>query len=146
MRVIDILKEKGSGVLSVGPDEALADVARVIAQHRKGLAVVRDKDNKLLGVISVIDVNRALADHREAAAKIPVRDLMHRDVVTCEPDDSVESALEKMASRGVRHLPVVDKDILKGLVNIRDVLRCRCEEAEITIEEMHRYVVGAGYH
>ena len=109
MRVIDILKEKGSGVLSVGPDETLADVARVIAQQRKGLAVVRDTENKLLGVISVIDVNRALADHREAAAKIPVRDLMHRDAVTCEPGDSIETALEKMASHGVRHLPEIGR-------------------------------------
>lgn len=146
MLISDILKAKGSDVVTVGPGDSLAAAARRIADRKKGLAVVCNDQERPLGMISVIDINRAVADHEERAPGMAVRDLMTTDIIVCAPGDSVEEALERMTTHEVRHLPVVQDGTLKGIVNMRDLLRSRFKEAEMTAAEMQRYVFGAGYH
>lgn len=146
MLVRDVLKTMPSDVVRVGPDETLSDAARAIEAAGKGLAIVCDAEDALLGVISVIDVNRAVARHGDRAPRLPVRELMNPKIVECDCGCTVEEALEKMTSHGIRHLPVVEDGTFRGLVNMRSLLEVRFEQAEIAAEEMRRYVFGIGYH
>jgi CBS domain-containing protein len=146
MYVRDVLDAKSREVVRVGPDQTVAMAARLIANKEKGLAVVCDTNHALLGIISVIDINRAVAVHIERASALQVRKVMNPTVVTCRPDDRVEDALDKMATNHIRHLPVVENGVLLGVVNIRDLLESRSEEEKFTAEELRRYIFGAGYH
>lgn len=145
MQVRDILKVRKSAVAAVSPEETVATAARRIADKGKGLAVICDQGKVLLGIISVIDINRAVALHREYAPALLARELMNTVIVVCKPDDTVEEALDKMACHGVRHLPVVENGALLGVVNIRHLLESRFERAQLTAAEMHRYIYGLGY-
>ena len=146
MNIGQLLKAQGTDPVIVSPDETVGATARLLARQKKGLALVCDAGGRLIGVISVIDINRAVADHAERAAAMPVRAMMTTDFCACQLGDSVAEALATMTGRGVRHLPVLEAGLLKGLVNLRMLLEHRFEEAEMQADELRNYVLGVGYH
>ncbi len=145
MIVREVLKSKTADTVRVGPDDTLTAAAGAIAAARKGLAVVCGGQGALLGVISVIDINRAVAEQGDRAPGMRVREVMNPEVVVCGPEDSVEEALELMTTHHLRHLPVVEAEVVLGRVTMSDLLKVRFERAEMAVEEMRRYVFGVGY-
>jgi CBS domain-containing protein len=146
MFVADLLPTVEDRMVTAGPDETVAEVSRRLGYRKRGMAVVCDPDSRLLGVISVMDIVRAVGDHEGGACLMRAREIMKSDPVTATPKDSVEDALKLMSSHGIRHLPVVAEGTLQGVVNIRDLLEARSRAAEMTAEELSKYVYGAGYH
>ena len=49
---------------------------------------------------------------------------MSESVISAEPDWSLEQAAEEMVQRGIRHLVVVDRGELVGVLSMRDIVRC----------------------
>ncbi len=146
MKVKQLLKTKGAETTITGPDETIEAIARLLAERKKGLALVCGAGDKLLGVVSVIDISRAVGKYGESAAGMAVETIMTTDFAFCRIEDSDEDVLRKMTERSVRHLPVVENGVLKGLLNIRGVLESRFEEANMKAEELRKYVFGVGYH
>ncbi len=145
MIVRQVPKTKTADTVRVGPDDTLTVAAGAIAAARKGLAVVCDGEGALLGVISVIDINRAVAEQGDRAPSMRVLDAMNPEVVVCGPEDSVEDGLELMTTHHLRHLPVVEGEVVLGRVTMADLLKVRFEQAEMDLEEMRRYIFGVGY-
>jgi CBS domain-containing protein len=145
MNVEQLLKIKGEEVTVVSLDSTVGETARILAEKNKGLALVCDAGNKLLGVVSVMDISRAVGEYGEGAAATPVGAVMTASCTCCHPENSVEDALRMMAERGVRHIPVVESGKLKGLLNMRGVLEYRLEAAEMKAGEMLGYISGVGY-
>ena len=146
MFLSDLLPSVEDRMVTAGPDETVAEVSRRLGYRKRGMAVVCDPNARLLGVISVMDIVRALGDHEAEAPLMRARAIMKTDPVTAGPQDTVEAALKVMSGHGIRHLPVVAADRLEGVVNIRDLLEARSRAAEMTAEELSKYVYGAGYH
>jgi CBS domain-containing protein len=146
MNVEQLLKTKGAEATIIGPEKTIGAAARLLAKRNKGLALVCGADDKLLGVVSVIDISRAVGKYAERAPAMAVETIMTTDFAFCRLEDSDEDVLRKMTERSVRHLPVVENGVLKGLLNMRGVLETRFEEADMRAEEMRKYVFGAGYH
>ncbi len=146
MKVKQLLKTKGAETTITGPDETIEATARLLAERNKGLALVCGAEDKLLGVVSVIDISRAVGEYGESAPSMAVETIMTKDFAFCRIEDSDEDVLRKMTERSVRHLPVVENGVLKGLLNIRGVLESRFEEADMRAEELRKYVFGVGYH
>ncbi len=114
-------------------------------QLRQRRVLVCGADDRLVGVISVIDISRAVGEFAERAPAMAVETVMTTDFASCRLADSVEEVLRKMTERSIRHLPVVEDGALKGLLNMRGVLEARFEEAEMRAEEMRKYIFGIGY-
>ncbi|HYZ32272.1 MAG TPA: CBS domain-containing protein [Crenalkalicoccus sp.] len=145
MIIASILKTKGSQVISVGPEDPIHAVTRTLAQHRIGAALVRDAAGRLLGIISERDIVRGMAGHGPGTSRLPVEQLMTRDLVTVAPEARVPDALALMTRRRIRHLPVIDAEgRLAGLVSIGDLVKARIEEAEHQAEELKAYVASSG--
>lgn len=145
MQVREILEAKSTRAVIVGPDDAVRTASSRIAEMGKGLAVVCDQNDSPIAILSVIDINRAIAEFGDQAPGVAVREIMNTNIVACEPDDPVEQALDRMMERGIHHLPVVAEGRLKGIVNVQQLLEARFSEAQFGLEEMRRYVFGAGY-
>lgn len=141
-----ILMSKGHEFISVAPDDKIQTAAKLLGSKKTGLAVVAEKGGRLLGVISAMDIMRALGDRGEAAATTPVSAIMTTKVCVCRPQDGVQQALEQMVQRKIRHLPVVEDGIVKGVIKLRDAVEFRVGEVEVEAEELRRYIFGAGYH
>lgn len=108
-----------SPVDTVGPDALLSEVAERLRRGRyTGMPVVRD--GKVVGIISVSDLRRA---ERGERTHLAVASCMAHKVVTAPPEESLESALERMVKRDVGRLPVVRNERLIGIITRSDLLR-----------------------
>ena len=142
MFVSDILAQKGGLVFTVTPGTTVAQVAQQLSTRRIGSVLVMAGTDSIAGIVSERDLVRALAHHGAEALDLEVRQVMTRDVVTCHPDDSIEQAMGMMTSGRFRHLPVVDRDDLVGLISIGDVVKARLEETQHEAEALKAYIVA----
>ncbi len=131
MSVETILKTKGSVVFTIRPEHSVADAAALLTNKKVGVAVVCDAKGKLQGVLSERDIVKGLAQYGKAALEMPVRNVMSSPVVTCAPGDSVKTIMGVMTERRIRHLPVLEKDELIGIVSIGDAVNFRLTEAQM---------------
>jgi CBS domain-containing protein len=143
MTVAAMLKHKGHEVVSVHPDDSVAELARILTEHRIGAAVVLDTAGQLQGVVSERDIVVALADSGAAALDMPAAQLMTREIVTATRSTTVAEAMQMMTEHRFRHLPVVENGRLLGIVSIGDVVKARIMAQEGEVESLKAYVAGA---
>ncbi len=144
MSVSTILRGKSAGVFSVLPTDTIAAVAAQLAERRVGALLVLDKAQQLLGIISERDVIRSLAAEGAHTLEMTAAQLMTRVVHTITPETEVQAAMEMMTNGRVRHLPVVDGDVLKGMISIGDVVKERLEQQAHEVDTLRDYVAGRG--
>jgi CBS domain-containing protein len=140
MNLKAILAAKGGDVVCIEPTANLAAAAKLLATHRIGAVVIRGAGGRLSGILSERDIVRALAEHGADALTLQVGQVMTRNVVTCGEDETIASIMERMTAGKFRHLPVVTKDTLVGLVSIGDVVKQRVEEIERESEALRDYI------
>ncbi|HEV7264625.1 MAG TPA: CBS domain-containing protein [Falsiroseomonas sp.] len=140
-----ILRRKGDEVVSVGAQDDVGTIARLLSDHRIGAVLVRDDGGDVLGIVSERDIVRCIAAHGAEAVALPAARLMTRVLHTVTPATHVTEALEMMTDRRVRHLPVIAPDGgLAGMVSIGDLVKARIDEAVHEAEELRHYVETAG--
>jgi len=142
MFVSDILAQKGGLVFSVTPATSVAQLSQQLSTRRIGSMLVLDVEGAVAGIVSERDLVRAFASHGAKAMELEARQVMTRDVVTCDPDDSLDQVMQTMTSGRFRHLPVVRRGELLGLVSIGDVVKARLEEAKHETEALKAYIVA----
>lgn len=140
MQVSVLLQTKGTEVVSVRTDASVAEVARILSEHRIGAVVVTDDEQTIAGIVSERDVVRLVAAHGGAALGQPLRGLMVEEVVTCQPDTTVEELMTTMTERRVRHVPVLVDGRLAGLVSIGDVVKDHIAVLEHEKQAMQNYI------
>ena len=142
MFVSDILAQKGGLVYTVTPGTSIAQLSQQLSTRRIGSVLVLDGEGAVAGIVSERDLVRALASHGAKAMELEARQVMTRDVVTCDPDDSIDQVMQTMTSGRFRHLPVVRHGELLGLVSIGDVVKARLEETKHETEALTAYIVA----
>ena len=140
MFVSDILSQKGGSVFTVSPETSVAQVSQQLSVRRIGSVLVLDGEGGVAGIVSERDLVRALASHGAKALELEARQVMTRDVVTCDPDESLDNVMEIMTRGRFRHLPVVRRGELLGLVSIGDVVKSRLEETRHEAEALKAYI------
>ena len=142
MFVSDILSQKGGNVFTVSPETSVADVSRELSVRRIGSVLVLDEDGGVAGIVSERDLVRALASQGASALELEAWQVMTREVVTCDPDASIDEVMEVMTSGRFRHLPVVRHGELLGLVSIGDIVKSCLEETRHEAEALKAYIVA----
>lgn len=144
MSLKTVLAAKRDNIISIEPTANLAAAAKLLSAHRIGALVVLDAGGRLVGILSERDVVRMMADVGNAVLQLPVAKVMTRNVSTCDVNDSITSVMDRMTKGKYRHMPVLDKDRLVGLVSIGDTLKWQIEtirehlhQLELTIAELN---------
>jgi CBS domain-containing protein len=135
-----ILNDKGHEIISVRADHSLLDTAKVLEQKRIGAVVALDEEGGLIGVLSERDITRQVARNGAAALETDVGSAMTRQVVTVPPTTTVDSALQLMTEKRIRHLPVVEGNEIVGFVSIGDLVKWKVVAAEAEAEAMKSYL------
>src|SRR5215475_4612473 len=125
MSIADILKSKGTAVMTVRPAETIGGLAQRLRLAGVGAMIVSRDGQSLDGIITERDIAYALPGHLDDLHEMRVSDLMTATVVTCSPQDSVAAAARIMTTRRIRHLPVKEGGRLVGVISIGDVLKHR---------------------
>jgi CBS domain-containing protein len=141
--VAAILKHKGYQVTTVSPTLSIDRVASVLAEHRIGAVLVVDSAGQLLGIVSERDIVRGLATNGARTLEMTAGQLMTRALQVAHPDTTVAEAMARMTVGRFRHLPVMERDVLAGLISIGDVVKARIMEQEGEVDSLKAYVAGS---
>jgi CBS domain-containing protein len=134
-----VLRDKGSGVETIGPDAPVSDVVARLGEKRIGALPVL-VGGEIAGIISERDVIYCLREHGAEVLDWPVSRVMTAPAITAPVDTPVLAALALMTQRRIRHLPIVEGDQIRGIVSIGDLVKHRMERIEAEAEAMRTYI------
>ena len=139
MLVRHILERKGRATHSVDPDTTVLDALRKMAEHEVGALLVMKAD-KVLGVLSERDYARKVALLGRASSDTRVSQIMSSPAVTVTPEDTIDACMRLVTDKRIRHLPVLDKGRVVGVLSIGDLVKSVLGEQRETIEQLEAYI------
>src|SRR5215472_9470708 len=128
MLISDVLKTKARTVVMVRATDSVAFAVGELAEYRIGAVVVEDQWMKPVGIFSERDFVNAAAHDGAAALRFEVRQLMSAPIISCQTDDRIDVVLTTMTMAKIRHVPVIDDGVLRGIVSIGDLVKHRLDE------------------
>jgi CBS domain-containing protein len=140
--VAQILKAKpDQSVYTIGPDASVYDAMQVMADKGIGALLVTEGE-KIIGILSERDYARKVALMGRSSKDTPVREIMSSSVMYVRPDQTNEECMALMTESRVRHLPVLDRGRLVGLISIGDLVKDIISEQQFIIEQLEHYIRG----
>jgi CBS domain-containing protein len=144
MKVSDVRKSSPIQLQTVTPDHTVHQVIQILCTHNIGALPVLDVEGSLVGIVSERDVLRLCSrEDCDRMLRLPVREIMTRDLVIGVMDDSVDYVMRVMTARRVRHLPILEDRRLVAIISIGDVVKAQYEEKETEIRYLRDYMQGA---
>jgi CBS domain-containing protein len=141
VNISDILRYKGADVVTIAPSDTVTTLLAALAEHNVGALVAVD-DGSVVGIVSERDIVRRLAERGAEVLESTVDTIMTTTVVSCTSKDSIDSIAQTMTERRVRHMPVIDDGVLKGVVSIGDVVSSRIRQLEKDRGQLEQYISG----
>jgi Predicted signal-transduction protein containing cAMP-binding and CBS domains len=135
MKIGDVVRTKGTAVVTIASQATVAELVELLAQHNIGAVVVSADGRSIDGIVTERDVVRRLADRGAGVLDQPVSEIMTTQVVTTDLEQSIEEAAHTMTYSRIRHLPVVEAGTLSAIISIGDVVKYRIDQ--LTDERNH---------
>jgi CBS domain-containing protein len=142
MRITDVLRGKGTNVVTIRPESSVTELLDLLARHGVGALVVSRDGETVEGIVSERDVVRRLQRDGASMLSIPVSEIMTAEVHTAAPDADLEDLMRLMTERRFRHVPVVVGGTLTGIVSIGDVVKHRIDELQAERDQLTAYITG----
>lgn len=139
-----LLDGKDSKVWTVAPEATAYAALQLMADKNVGAVPVVDS-GRVIGIFSERDYARKVILKGKSSRETAVRDLMTAEVYTVDPETGIEDCMALMTNRRIRHLPVLERQQLTGIISIGDVVKSIIEEQRGTIRELRDYVAGNMY-
>lgn len=139
--VAHILKDKPQTTYTISPEATVLEAISLMADKGIGALIVT-QEGKVVGIISERDYARKIALMERSSYDTLVTDIMTHKVLTVERRNTVEECLNLMTDRHLRHLPVVENDVLIGLVSIGDLVKGIIEQQKQLIEQLQSYIAS----
>jgi CBS domain-containing protein len=142
MTIAAVLQSKGSAVETIAADAPVFDAVRRLGEKRIGALPVLEQ-GRIAGIMSERDVIYCLRDHGPEVLDWPVSRVMSSPAITASSDTDVLVALALMTQKRIRHLPVVEREQIVGIVSIGDLVKHRMERIEAEADAMRAYIQSA---
>jgi len=136
-----VLDQKGHDVYFIHPDASVFDAIKMMAENNVGSLVVLD-DGKLVGLIAERHYAREIILRGRTSRGTLVRDIMSKEVICARSDQPVEECMAVMTAKAVRHLPVLERGRLVGIVSIGDMVKSVIGDQKFIIEQLEHFIQG----
>ena len=137
--VRDLLRRKAAKIVVIDAMCTVYQALLKLDDHRIGALIVADEEGAIAGIITERDILKGAKLFGENFIHRPVRDLMTKKLINCDITDSVVDAM-KMMGRKFRHLPVIDRGEVVGIISIRDSLTASVELLDMRDDTVLRQV------
>jgi CBS domain-containing protein len=142
MTIQHILERKGRSVWTVEPETTVFEAIKLMDEKNIGALIVL-RHGSIAGIMSERDYMRKVIIRGGSSKEMRVEEIMTPEVVTIAPALSLEECMKLMTNNHIRHLPVVEKDALVGMISIGDVVKEIISEQDHTISQLKNYITGA---
>jgi CBS domain-containing protein len=141
MTVNDLLNEKGRDVWTISPEAKVYDALKLMADKDIGSLVVTS-DKELVGILSERDYARKVVLRGKTSLDTPVKEVMTGNVYYVDPETTTKECMALMTKNRIRHLPVLQKGKLIGIISIGDIVKSIIAQQKIAIDHLENYIVG----
>tara|TARA_B100001245_G_C22646484_1_gene317622 strand:- start:21 stop:440 length:420 start_codon:yes stop_codon:yes gene_type:complete len=113
-------------VFVLSKNETVVRACELMEKNRIGALIIVDKktdqsEHHVVGIITERDIVKTISHHQLDIEKKPVEEIMSKSVVSASPEDSTDYAIKLMVENQIRHLAILDKDRLVGVISMRDI-------------------------
>jgi CBS domain-containing protein len=136
-----VLELKGRQVWSVAPTTVVFEAIRAMSAKGVGALLVMS-EGKLYGIVSERDYARKVILRDRSSRMTQVREIMSTPVLTVTPKDTVGECMRLMTEYRIRHLPVLERDRVVGIVSIGDLVNWIVTAQEEMIGQLEGYIAG----
>lgn len=145
MKIRQILHGKAVNALyTVSSDQTVLDALKLMADKNIGAVLVVDK-GRMTGIFSERDYARKVILKNRHSDDTRIAEVMTSHVITIEPEQSLDECMMIMSERHIRHLPVMDKGELIGIISINDVVTAIIRDQKTRIDSLESYISGSPY-
>ncbi len=142
MLVQDILVKKGTVIYQIDPNATVYEaISEMYEKDVSALLVIRD--NHLKGIISDKDYRNKVVLKGRTSRETLVSDIMTSSLVTVNSRESLETCMQIMTEKKIRHLPVIDEGKLSGIISIGDIVKAIIDHQKIEINDLKSYISGS---
>lgn len=134
-----LLEQKGIEVWNTSPDSTV--YSAIVLMRDKGVgALAVTVQNKLVGMLSERDYARKIILQNRTSRETKVREIMTNHVFYTHKDQTIDECLVTMNEKRIRHLPVLEEQILIGMISMGDVVKQIISDQQYTIRQLQNYI------
>ena len=131
--------KKHNDILSIEPDRPVIDALIIMAEYKIGALLVMQK-NKLLGIISERDYVREIILKGKSSKECLIEEVMTKDVITIDANDTYDKGLEIMTENRIRHLPVLENETVVGMLSLGDLAKETITHQRFLIDQLESFI------
>lgn len=139
--VKQILDSKGNDIWSLRPDHSVLDAVKLMAEKEIGALLVME-GARLVGIVSERDYARKVILKGRSSEDTRVADIMTANVLYVHPDETVDDCMALMTEKRIRHLPIVEKEQVIGVLSLGDLVKAVIAEQKFMIDQLEHYISG----
>jgi CBS domain-containing protein len=142
-RLRQLIEHKGSKIWSVPPEASVFEAITLMAERGIGVVLVMEDSAGLpAGIFSERDYARRIILQGRASRHTPVGEVMTRELTYGRPDMTIREGMHLMTQGRFRHLPVVSKGRMLGVLSIGDLVKALIEHQEFLIHQLENYITS----
>ena len=140
-KIKEVLDSKGRDVLSIAPDTSIYEAVTLMAERGVGALLVMEGD-RLVGLVGERDCAWKVILEDRSPRETDVKQIMAKNILCVEPEQTVEEGMALMTDKRIRHLPVVNGDRVEGIISIGDLVKAIIADQKFVIEQLEYYVTS----
>lgn len=140
-QVKHLLDAKGNAVYTIAPDSPVLEAIRSMAERGIGALLVM-RNGELVGIVTERDYARKVILKGRSSKDTPVSEIMTASPISVSQAATVDECMRLCTDQRVRHLPVVERGRVTGVVSIGDLVKAVIDDQALEIDHLHRYIAG----
>ena len=142
MKVKNLLETKRREVVSIDVHSSVEDTIRLMHSQKISAIMVNDK-KKTVGIFTERDVVRCyVSKDKKKFRDIPVKEAMTTNLIAAKKDDDISDIMSIMVEKNIRHLPVVEKGKVIGMLSVRDIIQAQVSRLTTELHYLKHYIAG----
>ncbi|OGW24812.1 MAG: hypothetical protein A2X59_08710 [Nitrospirae bacterium GWC2_42_7] len=140
MKVKSLLETKSKEVVSIDANDSVEDTIRLMHSKKISAVIVNDK-KKTVGIFTERDVVRCyVSKGKRKFRDIQVKEAMTTNLIAAKKDDDISDIMSTMVEKNIRHLPVVEKGKVIGMLSVRDIIQAQVSKLTSEIDHLKHYI------
>ena len=128
-------------IISINENNTIYDAIKLLSKNKIGALPVINNQKKLCGIVSERDIIHAISENKEIKFSLShINSIMTSKVITCNKDTQSNVLMKIMTTNKIRHIPILEKNLLIGIVSIGDVVKRLLEKFNIENEELKSWL------
>ena len=133
---------KNRKIWTISKDQNVRQGLILMSENNIGAIIIVDNNDLPIGIFSERDYARKIILKGKSSKNILLDEVMTKELITVTREYKIEQCMEIMNEKRIRHLPVLEKKKIVGIISIRDVLKIMMQEQKELIDHLQKFITS----